>query len=143
MTLEKTGAGAGTRDIPNAGMLRIIVGVSPLTGAPAPEMDEAILLETNIDDMDPRVYPYIMEQLLAAGVKDVWLTQVLMKKGRPGVLLSVLCDARQEQAAIQLIFREATTLGIRRLACPRYVLPRKMKGNRKVAELPGGKTKIA
>jgi uncharacterized protein (TIGR00299 family) protein len=143
MQAECTGRGAGTREIPgNAGVLQIIAGTSPRGVLPY-RTDETILLETNIDDMDPRVYPYVSEQLFAVPVKDVWFTQILMKKGRPGVMISVLCAAEQEAAAVQILFAETTTLGLRRTVCPRYILQRKEQRGQKLAYLPEGKSKVS
>jgi uncharacterized protein (DUF111 family) len=76
-----------------------------------------------------------MEMLLKTGAKDVWLTQVLMKKGRPGVVLSVICPLSLEGAIAACIFKETTTLGIRRLACDRHILHRTMRGEKKSAYL--------
>ena len=138
---EKAGFGAGEKilaGIPN--LLSVIIG----TTRPQPagyDMDETVLLETNIDDMDPRLYPYVTEKLFSAAAKDVWLTQVLMKKGRPGIVLSVLCAAQQEKELIDIIFKETTTLGIRRSLHPRYTLKREKKDDEKIALLPNGKTR--
>jgi pyridinium-3,5-bisthiocarboxylic acid mononucleotide nickel chelatase len=72
-----------------------------------------LLLECNIDDMNPEMYPYVTERLLGAGAKDVWLTPLIMKGGRPGNLLSVLCDPSKQDELSTLVFAETTTLGIR------------------------------
>jgi uncharacterized protein (DUF111 family) len=105
--------------------------------------NEVILLETNIDDMDPRIYPYVTGMLFKAGVKDAWLTQIIMKKGRPGVKLSVICDDQTEGKAADIIFNETTTLGIRRQEISRRVLPRKLGKTDKTAVLRSGKTKTS
>jgi len=72
-----------------------------------------IELETNIDDMNPEFYPAIQNTLLAAGARDVWITPIQMKKGRPGVLLSVLAEPDQEEMLASLLLQETTTLGVR------------------------------
>jgi hypothetical protein len=72
-----------------------------------------VQLETNIDDMNPQLYPAVSEKLFAAGAKDVWLTPIQMKKGRPGVLLAVLGPAELESALAETILRHTTTLGVR------------------------------
>jgi uncharacterized protein (DUF111 family) len=72
-----------------------------------------VQLETNIDDMNPQLYPAVSERLLAAGAKDVWFTPVHMKKGRPGVMLSVLGTSGTESNLSNVILRETTTLGVR------------------------------
>jgi len=74
---------------------------------------EMVLLQTNIDDMNPEFCPYIGERLLAAGAHDVFWIPILMKKGRPGFLLNVLTHAKRLDAIEQIVFEETTTLGIR------------------------------
>lgn len=109
MTLEATGYGAGARDIdgrPN--VLRVWLGRT-LSDRPA----TMLLIETNIDDMAPELYGYAQERLFEAGAADVWLTPVQMKKGRPGVLLAVLCSVELEDAIVQVLLRETSTLGVR------------------------------
>jgi hypothetical protein len=72
-----------------------------------------VQLETNIDDMNPQLYAGVIQTLLSAGAKDVWLTNVQMKKGRPGTVMSVLASATDEATLIDLILRHTTTLGVR------------------------------
>ena len=138
---EKAGFGAGEKLLTEApNLLNVIIGTTRQEPA-GYDMDEAVLLETNIDDMDPRLYPYVTEKLFTAAAKDVWLTQVLMKKGRPGIILSVLCAAQREKELVDIIFKETTTLGIRRSLHPRYILKREKKNDEKIALLPHGKTR--
>lgn len=109
-TVEAFGYGAGTRireGLPN--VLRVSIGE---TGA-AYEIDHSILLETNIDNMNPEVFGYLTDRLFEACAKDVYLTPIYMKKGRPGTLLSVITDEARMDAMLDLIFRETTTLGVR------------------------------
>ena len=141
MKIEKTGFGSGTkRSLKGYSIMKIFVGEA--AGIGAYQNDETVLLETNIDDMDPRIYPYVMEKLFAAGAKDVWFTQVLMKKGRPGIVLSALGARGDENKLVDVLFNETTTLGIRRFEVPRYVLKRKVAGDKKIAYLNKKKTKI-
>ena len=119
---ESTGYGAGTRDVeqvPN--LLRVEIGelVSD------PRTDFPVLLETNIDDMTPEIYGYLIDRLLEAGARDAFLTPVIMKKGRPGIQLTVLADSNKETELTELIFSETTTLGIRRLPVQRHILERR------------------
>jgi len=72
-----------------------------------------VQIETSIDDMNPQMYAAAMEALFAAGARDVWLTAVQMKKGRPGVVLSVLATADREMEMARIILRQTTTLGVR------------------------------
>ena len=81
-------------------------------------------LETNIDDMDPRLWPHVIEQLLDAGALDAWATPILMKKGRPAFTLSALCDADAADAVRAAVFRETTTIGLREFSVERKVLDR-------------------
>lgn len=110
MTLLSTGYGVGTNpasDPPN--LLRIMVGESR-----APLLEKRLLLaETNIDDMNPEFYNYVFEKLFALGVLDVALVPVQMKKNRPGVILRALFEPSLEKPALDLLFRETTSLGVR------------------------------
>lgn len=120
---DRIGHGAGSRDekgMPN--VLRVLVGEQP-----GPESGETVsVVETNIDDMNPQIYGYLMDRLFAAGALDVFLTQVLMKKTRPGVLLTVLCSPDKKGEIMEVIFRESTTIGIRHYEAARTVLDRSM-----------------
>jgi hypothetical protein len=87
---------------------------------------EAVWLSTNIDDMPGEFYGYLMERLLARGARDVWFEPVQMKKSRPGVTVHVLAYPEQEHDMLDIIFRETTTLGIRRLPLTTYVLTRQV-----------------
>ena len=77
------------------------------------ETDEVLRLETNLDDLSPEITGATMEKLLRAGALDVWLAPIQMKKSRPGVLLSVLCEEDALERLSDLIFRETTTFGLR------------------------------
>ncbi|MBT5829040.1 MAG: nickel pincer cofactor biosynthesis protein LarC [Candidatus Latescibacteria bacterium] len=119
---EITGYGAGTRDVeqvPN--LLRVEIG-ELITDS---QTDSPILLETNIDDMTPEIYGYIIDRLLEAGARDAFLTPVIMKKGRPGIQLTALTDPNKEREITDLIFSETTTLGIRRIPVQRHMLERR------------------
>ena len=121
MRLQKVGYGAGSREFPNwPNMLRLLVGESPQ----ATHTERMILLETNIDDLNPQVYEHLMERLFAAGALDVYLTAITMKKGRPGILLSVLAEQHQATALSEIVFQETTTLGIRQIDIQRRKIPR-------------------
>jgi uncharacterized protein (TIGR00299 family) protein len=110
MRVERIGYGAGTRNpkgFPNA--LRISVGETD-EGA---KTERVTVLETALDDLSPQVLAWVAESALAMGAMDVMLTPVIMKKGRPGTLLTVLCSEGNRQALERLILRETSTLGIR------------------------------
>ncbi|HWH27468.1 MAG TPA: nickel pincer cofactor biosynthesis protein LarC [Mycobacteriales bacterium] len=119
MTPARTGVGAGGRDRPElANAVRLVVG-EPLGAAPA-----AVVVEANVDDLDPRVWPHVLERLLAAGAHDAWLTPVLMKKGRPAHVLSVLCPAAALGAVRDVVLTETSTIGLREYGVERTVLDR-------------------
>lgn len=141
MEVEKSGYGAGTKNLPG-NLLCVLIGTTKERQAVKYDKDEVVSLETNIDDMDPRIYPYIMDKILKAGAKDVWFNQVLMKKGRPGIVFSVLCNQKDENKILELIFNETTTIGIRRNLVKRYVLKRENKSEEKISYLNNGKYKV-
>ena len=140
MSVESSGISAGGQRV-NNNVLKVLIGQSQHENSYSGK-DEVVLLETNIDDMDPRIYPYVCEKLLACGALDVWLTQVIMKKGRPGLVLSVITAGPLEREVVDIIFTETTTLGIRRMPCQRHILNRQSKGEKKTAQLAGNKRKV-
>ncbi len=109
MTVERTGYGLGKRDLPIPNLIRVVIGEK----AGEREEDTVQLVETNIDDMNPQFYEHIMESLFAGGARDVFLTPIIMKKNRPGVILSVLASPEHVHTLIDIFFRETTTLGVR------------------------------
>ena len=115
--LLEVGYGAGGRDLPSVpNALRVRIGelsTGPTGGGLRLERDDALLIEANIDDMNPEVYGYLFDILLERGAKDVYITPVYMKKGRPGSLLSVLVDAAGVEAAVETVLGETTTTGVR------------------------------
>jgi len=124
MRLTNVGYGAGTRDTadrPN--VLRILVGESAEAAASA---DRVLVLEAEIDDASPQLLGGLLESLFTLGVKDAYLTPVQMKKSRPGVLVTVLAAPSQREAVEELLFRETTTLGIRRQEWDRTTLEREI-----------------
>ncbi|PIU83781.1 MAG: TIGR00299 family protein [Elusimicrobia bacterium CG06_land_8_20_14_3_00_38_11] len=137
MKIEKTGMGAGTSDFEKPNILRVYIGSSDTAISPKNyfSTDEKILLETNIDDMDSRIFPYIMDKLFSNGAVDVWMTNIYSKKGRPGIILSVLAQIKDEKKLADIIFYETTTLGIRRYPTNRWTLTRKKDKIYKVAKL--------
>jgi uncharacterized protein (TIGR00299 family) protein len=114
MKTEKTGYGAGTRtfkDFPN--VLRLSVGETAEENLSLVPVEEISVLEANIDDLNPQVFGYVMERALQEGALDVFGTSVQMKKNRPGMLLTVLCQTEDSQRLTRMIFSETTTLGVR------------------------------
>lgn len=115
------GYGAGEKtwsDRPN--LLRVVLG----TKQDDAREEQLLMLETNIDDLNPEVYEYVMERLFTAGARDVFLTTIHMKKNRPGILLQVLCDPTDRERLSTIIFSETSTLGLRSYAVARVALRR-------------------
>jgi uncharacterized protein (TIGR00299 family) protein len=112
MSIRRVGIGAGRRDFAWPNVARLWLGEAQAP-AVASATGPLLQLETNIDDMNPQLYAGVVEKLFSAGANDVWMTPVQMKKGRPGVVLSVLCAAADEPALADLLLRETTTLGVR------------------------------
>ncbi len=132
MSISRTGTGAGSRNFkgePN--VLRILIGNESEekagdSGRGAPS-DEVTVIETNIDDMNPQVYEYVMEKMFEKGALDVFLTQVLMKKGRPGIKLTALCTEESKSALVDIILKETTSIGVRFYMAKRKILQREIK----------------
>lgn len=112
MNIKSIGYGAGTSEYSIPNLLRIFIGETfkdELEG----EIETVMTIETNIDDMNPQVYEYLIDKLLQAGALDVYLTPVIMKKSRPGTLLSIICSGDKFHSLARIIFDETTTLGVR------------------------------
>jgi pyridinium-3,5-bisthiocarboxylic acid mononucleotide nickel chelatase len=121
MVVERTGYGAGARDIPGApNVLRAVVGTAVETS------EEVLTFEVNLDDVNPELIPHVIDRTLAAGALDAWATPVLMKKGRPGYVLSVLGSETARDAVVDILFRESSTLGVRIRRADRHVLAREI-----------------
>jgi uncharacterized protein (TIGR00299 family) protein len=122
MRVEATGTGAGERDFPGrANVLRVLVGTTT-TGENSDQ--NVTVIETNIDDMSPEVYGHVMDLLFEAGALDVWMTPVIMKKSRPAILLSAICQEHEAPALMEIILKETTTLGLRHYSAGRVTLER-------------------
>jgi uncharacterized protein (TIGR00299 family) protein len=122
MKIEATGYGAGTRNpkgFPNA--MRVLVGE---TDALAAADETLLMIETNIDDMSPQLFGYVIDRALELGALDCYLTQTQMKKNRPGTLLSILCRPHDREKFLQLLFTETTTIGARSYEVQRRALAR-------------------
>ncbi|MEX0977900.1 MAG: nickel pincer cofactor biosynthesis protein LarC [Pirellulales bacterium] len=132
MTIEKIGYGSGQKDLEEqANLLRLLVGQTDDI-----RLDEQLwVLETNLDDTSGELVGHAASRLWEAGGLDVYTTAIQMKKNRPGVTLSVLCDANRVAAIEEILFRETTTLGVRRWKVER----RKLKREKHTVETPWGK----
>ena len=122
--IESVGYGAGIREIPQvANLLRVMIGELILSY----EEDEVVLVETNIDDMNPEIYPFVIEQLLASGAQDAYTIPIVMKKGRPGMLLSALVPRSKLDTTIKIFFTQTTTLGVRIQSVERRKVSRRQR----------------
>jgi pyridinium-3,5-bisthiocarboxylic acid mononucleotide nickel chelatase len=125
LSVRAVGVGAGTADIPgHPNVVRVVLG--DRRDRPAQPDDPVIMsvLETNVDDMDPRVWPTVLASLLSAGAADAWLVPIVMKKGRPAHTLAVLTPAHRRDALRRLIFELTSTIGVREVAITRMALDR-------------------
>ncbi len=124
MTVEAVGHGAGTRDLPDQpNMLRIFVGQAVAHDLGG---ERLFVLETNLDDVPGELVGHALTKLLETGARDAFITPILMKKNRPACMITALCDEATVDAAEQVLFRETSTLGIRRYAVRRRALHRRL-----------------
>ena len=143
MTVSVLGVGGGSRDpSTHPNIVRLLLGEP---AAPVAPLAAAVLLEANVDDLDPRLWPGVITALLEAGASDAWLTPIVMKKGRPAHTLSVLVRPDLLPAVRRVVFRETSTIGVREVGCAKTALDRELHavmvdGHRvrvKVARLAG------
>lgn len=125
MTTEAIGYGAGRSDLDQPNVLRAFLGTAIEAEVTAEE--KLSVVEANIDDMNPELYPYLVEKIEAAGAVDAWLTHVTMKKGRPGTVLSAMVHPQALAEVIKVLLSESTTLGIRHYEVNRRVLERSVE----------------
>jgi pyridinium-3,5-bisthiocarboxylic acid mononucleotide nickel chelatase len=138
MRLRASGYGAGERDTDVPNVVRVLVGDPAPTdgsGRPGREPEDseeaasartaaAVMVETNIDDMSPELLAPVVDALIAAGAQDAWITPVVMKKGRPAFMLSALTSEQAVENVVATIFRDTTTLGVRRTTVQKEALAR-------------------
>jgi uncharacterized protein (TIGR00299 family) protein len=131
-TINKVAYGIGHRDTVIPNVLRVYLGETEEKSALSQvavegsqkACEEAFVIECNIDDMNPELYDYVMEKLFALGAMDVFMTPIIMKKGRPGIKLSVLCNIRDEGKMTEALLRETSTLGVRKYKVEKTMLNR-------------------
>lgn len=121
MTVEKIGYGAGQKEFANRpNLFRLILGSDD-----APwKQEEILVMETNIDDMNPEFYDYVLDRLFAVGARDVFLSSIQMKKNRPGTLLRVIAEPRDREKLASILFSETSTIGVRYYPVGRMILKR-------------------
>ncbi len=134
MRIEHVGYGAGSRDLPWANLLRVTVGAAEGVSA----AERVLVVEANIDDMNPQWYEHVLERLFEAGALDVYLTPIQMKRSRPAVTLAMMVDESKLDAALGILFSETTTIGVRMHPVER----RKLEREERTVETAYGPVKI-
>lgn len=112
MKVESLGYGFGSKDFGIPNFLRVFIGESA-AGANSYHTEAVLVMETNIDDMNPEFMGYVMDRLFASGALDVFISPAYMKKNRPGYLLTVLCHPNLKDDILRVLFEETSTLGVR------------------------------
>jgi len=146
MTVERVGYGAGQKDFaerPN--LFRVLLGENHLPL----QREEMLVIETNIDDMNPQLYDHVMDRLFEAGARDVFLSSVQMKKNRPATLLTAICEPLHRDDIEKIILQETSTIGVRSYPVSRTILKRQSKKIKtrfgdvavKIVEQPDGRTR--
>ena len=123
--IVKTGYGIGTKDATIPNVLRVFLCES--IADHKRETVPSFIVECNIDDMNPEFYDYIIDSLFSAGARDVYITPIIMKKSRPAVKLSVMCTPETEERVNEILFRETSTIGVRKYNVDKTALDRKIE----------------
>ena len=123
MRVTAVGYGAGTMELETPNVLRLFVGEA---AAATPPAETIVQVETTIDDMSPQLYEPLLERLLAGGALDAWLTPVIMKRSRPGIVLTALCEPGRVTELSRVLFEESSTIGVRWTAYQRARLDREI-----------------
>jgi hypothetical protein len=148
MTIEKIGYGMGGKEFSNhPNLFRLTLGDND----PAREQEQMLVMETNIDDMNPQLYDHVMDRLFEAGARDVFLSSIQMKKNRPAILLSVICEPSERDKIARIIFQDTSTIGVRSYPVSRTILRRESKKVKtrfgdvmvKIVEQPDGSKRAA
>ncbi|HET7723124.1 MAG TPA: LarC family nickel insertion protein [Propionibacteriaceae bacterium] len=128
MVTRAVGVGAGGRDVPQRpNVVRAFLGDTAEVSTTEPgttEAREVVEVMANVDDQDPRLWPGVLDRLLAAGALDAWLVPIHMKKGRPAFTVHALVTAASHDAVVEELLEGTTTLGVREVPCSRFVLDR-------------------
>jgi len=123
MRIERVGYGTGKRDFNIPNLLRVFIGEK----VKDVKEEKNLVIDVNIDDMNPQIYGYIIEKLFEKGALDVTITPIYMKKGRPGVLLSILIEPWKENDITEILFKETTTIGYRKYYVDKIMMDREIK----------------
>jgi hypothetical protein len=139
MRIDAVGVGAGTADPrERANVLRVVLGSAAAPAAEPWRNDDLFELEATVDDLDPRLWPAVLDSLVEAGAADAWLTPVVMRKGRPGNVVTALVAGESIDAAARALFAGSTTLGVRLNPIVRRALPRDVV----VVRVDGGEVRV-
>ena len=123
MVIDKIGYGTGQKEFPNRpNLFRLVIGASEANL----KHEEMLVIETNIDDMNPQHFDHVMERLFTAGARDVFLAPIQMKKNRPATLLTVICEIAQRDRLAAVILQETTTIGVRYYPVSRILLRKRI-----------------
>ncbi len=148
MTVEKIGYGTGQKEWPDRpNLFRIILG----TDGAGWQQEEMLVIETNIDDMNPQFFDHVMDRLFADGARDVFFSPIQMKKNRPAVLVRVIAEPRDRDKLANILFEETTTIGLRYYSVGRLILKRTSQALKtrfgnvtvKIVEEPNGKKRVS
>jgi uncharacterized protein (DUF111 family) len=129
MRVHKVGYGAGDRELPETpNVVRVLVGEADALAIPdrSATAHAVVVLECEIDDMNPQIFGVLMDQLYAAGALEVFYAAVQMKKNRPGTLMTIVARPEHREAMTEIVFRESTTIGVRYQELARECLEREM-----------------
>jgi uncharacterized protein (TIGR00299 family) protein len=126
MAISATGYGAGAREFPGSpNVVRLMIGEQRLAAVRDDDSENTVtVIEANIDDMNPQIFSYVQQKLLDSGALDAFGTPVQMKKGRPGMLMTVLAEPAQTEILVRILLTETTTLGVRMRQEQRRILER-------------------
>ena len=124
LRINKTAYGIGNRDMDIPNVLRIYLAESTGHAESSPETRKALVMECNIDDMNPEMYGYVMDILFGLGADDVFITPIMMKKARPASKLSVLCSPDKKQIMTETLLTHTTSLGVRSYEVEKTMLDR-------------------
>jgi uncharacterized protein (TIGR00299 family) protein len=125
MQVRRVGVGAGGRDLPDRpNVLRLVVGDRSDDRTDEWTDDPWLVIAANVDDLDPRLWPVVIDRLLGAGAVDAWVTPIIMKKGRPAHTVSAMCAAVKADHVQRVLFAETSTIGVRTTSVGKHALDR-------------------
>lgn len=125
MSVFRVGVGGGARDTPDRpNITRVVLGTATAGSAETLPTGEVILVESTVDDLDPQLWPSVLRALRSAGAWDCWTSPITARHGRPGQIVSAVCDEAIRPAVVDALFRHTTTIGVRWSSWKRATLPR-------------------